>query len=46
MTEIDENILELVGEDMINIFNKMNKNQDDFLLMSNRYMPSNRNLID
>ncbi|CAD8064911.1 unnamed protein product [Paramecium sonneborni] len=46
LTDTDKNILELVGDDMVAIFDKINKNQDEFLLQSNRYMHSNLNLLE
>ncbi|CAD8069848.1 unnamed protein product [Paramecium sonneborni] len=46
LSEIDKNILELVGEDMISIFEKINKNQDEFLIQSNRNIHSNLNLLE
>ncbi|CAK69026.1 unnamed protein product (macronuclear) [Paramecium tetraurelia] len=46
LTDTDKSILELVGDDMIAIFDKINKNQDEFLLQSNRYIHSNLNLLE
>ncbi|CAD8075818.1 unnamed protein product [Paramecium sonneborni] len=46
LSDTDKNILELVGDDMVAIFDKINKNQDEFLLQSNRYMHSNLNLLE
>ncbi|CAD8058135.1 unnamed protein product [Paramecium primaurelia] len=46
LSETDKNILDLVGEDMISIFEKINKNQDEFLIQSNRNIHSNLNLLE